>query len=484
MFSYTFRPPCRLRPLATTLVLLALVVLVSLTHAFPLRPTSPHKEKRSDLVCRAASWEDVVAFFVLNYIAHAATIRHFPGDSDATQFWYTLCALFVPFAGVWRACQSIAYARPFEKDPLERAKYAGALCLMETSGDTFLTELRGCRIIGKTPTKRDKDGFIHHCSLVDVDDGIDTRTVKKSTEKIHGASRELPFSVVPPNFIVTANCSTAHRVHLSTSNTLLKNATAVAQLLFACFTLYRTRGDQVENYGYAAFGFTVIPYAIMSLINLTANLLTPEYPTLFMVYSDRMEKEKIEFDGTVGTIVPKADTSENGRYDTLLFRGAHWKRGCCYGDVQIPQEYVGNSNGELRVEYSRWGRHRTIPSFEKSQRIRNYIAIAIGILAIVTPYVLISILSNGFQTGSISTPLQRGFVMSWLVFGQLFGAWFGFMGHDDSTEGSPFSTWDANHINIYGGILILILLAVVTPAVGGFVVVGLMIKQFGSCVLV
>jgi uncharacterized membrane protein len=88
-----------------------------------------------------------------------------------------------------------------------------------------------------------------------------------------------------------------------------------------------------------------------------------------------------------------------------------------------------------------FGRHEIIPTHEKTQRIRNYIAIAIGIVAVITPYVLIAILSHGYQTGNLSTPLQRGFVMSWLVVGQVCGAFYGLMGHWDSNNSTAFGAF-------------------------------------------
>jgi hypothetical protein len=84
--------------------------------------------------------------------------------------------------------------------------------------------------------------------------------------------------------------------------------------------------------------------------------------------------------------------------------------------IRIPEGYVEVSEGELEVEISGFGRHETIPIVGTLQRIRNLTAIALGTLALVTPYVFIAVFT-GFQTGSISTPQQRGFVISWLVTG-------------------------------------------------------------------
>jgi hypothetical protein len=85
---------------AAIIAMFALAVLVVLSHELPFQRPSSQNHKRSDVLCGAASWEDVVAFYLLNYIAHGATIRHFPGDSTKTQIWWTACALFFPFAGV------------------------------------------------------------------------------------------------------------------------------------------------------------------------------------------------------------------------------------------------------------------------------------------------------------------------------------------------------------------------------------------------
>jgi hypothetical protein len=481
-----------LRPRANVFYLLVgILSFLGLFHALPVASPDPYtKEKRSAVVCGAASWEDVVAFFLLNYVAHAATIHHFPGDSSSTQIWWTACVLFVPFAGVWRACQSIANARPFEKNPLERAKYAGALCTMISEPlRTDRTELRHCRLRGKLGTP-DEDGFVS-CVVRIAFDSL-SRTVTTDSEKIHGGTaRDGSLSIVPPSVKVVPNCDTP-KVQLSCSNGLLKSATAVVQVVFACLTLYRTKGDQVEMYGYAAFGLTVIPYATMSILNLTANLLTPEYPTLFMVQSDGMDKmqrghSKPQYDGTVGTIVP--ENAATGFYDMVSVRMTMTRpSGYFRAKVRIPEGYVGdNSDGEFEAAVSYFGRHETILTFDRSQRIRNLVAIAIGITALVTPYVLIAIFSHGFETGTLSTPLQRGFLMSWLVVGQVFGALSGWLGHNDSTAGNPFldmPAWRERDFTFFWSVVLPVLSVAIAPALGGFVVVGLMIKQFGSCVVV
>ena len=59
-------------------------------------------------------------------------------------------------------------------------------------------------------------------------------------------------------------------------------------MLYAAFTLYETRGDQIKRYGYPAFGLTVGPYLVMSLVNLINSILTPNYVAVYLVKTEVM----------------------------------------------------------------------------------------------------------------------------------------------------------------------------------------------------
>ena len=92
---------------------------------------------------------------------------------------------------------------------------------------------------------------------------------------------------------------------VSASHSFLKASIAVLQLLYAAFTLGRSFNGQIMEYGYASFGLTVTPYALMSLINLIGGLVTPTYPALYLIHSSVMEEAKMRgsmFDGLVGIL--------------------------------------------------------------------------------------------------------------------------------------------------------------------------------------
>ena len=60
-----------------------------------------------------------------------------------------------------------------------------------------------------------------------------------------------------------------------------------------------------SGHGYAAYQFTLIPYALMSFMNIVSSFLTPTYPAVYMVKSKIMEEAISRggrFDGTVGEL--------------------------------------------------------------------------------------------------------------------------------------------------------------------------------------
>jgi hypothetical protein len=90
---------------------------------------------------------------------------------------------------------------------------------------------------------------------------------------------------------------------------------------YAAYSVYRARGDQITVYGYAAFGLTVIPYITMSILNLVAQIVSDDYPMLYMIQSAEMD-EAIERGGTflgpVAKLEPWAGGLNNDGRATLI----------------------------------------------------------------------------------------------------------------------------------------------------------------------
>lgn len=72
-------------------------------------------------------------------------------------------------------------------------------------------------------------------------------------------------SLARPSFLGEREVSS---VDFSSYYSLSKSLVAILQLTYATYTLVQTKGDQIDRFGYAAFGLTVAPYLIVSFINL------------------------------------------------------------------------------------------------------------------------------------------------------------------------------------------------------------------------
>jgi hypothetical protein len=113
---------------------------------------------------------------------------------------------------------------------------------------------------------------------------------------------------------------------LCSNNNVVKVLIALAQVVYAITTLYRTRGDQITRFGYAAFGLTVIPYLFMSVMNLIGNLMRPDYPMLYLVESqdmvDAVVNQASALDNKASTVDEKIKPADQhalehqGAYDT------------------------------------------------------------------------------------------------------------------------------------------------------------------------
>lgn len=83
--------------------------------------------------------------------------------------------------------------------------------------------------------------------------------------------------------ITNLKCIKKTSAIVSCNRSITQPLAAIFQIIFAAKGLYDVRRTQVERYGYAAYSFTVIPYLLMSFLNLLAMICQPQYPTLYLV---------------------------------------------------------------------------------------------------------------------------------------------------------------------------------------------------------
>jgi hypothetical protein len=225
---------------------------------------------------------------------------------------------------------------------------------------------------------------------------------------------------------------------LASSYNFPKILISFIQAIWAIITLYRARGDQIQQYGYAAFGLTVAPYAFMSVMNIIGSLLNPDYPAIFLVRTPLMDQVESELGG-----------------------------GSDRGFFAAEVRYQAVERGD---------RPRYYPDEELDT---GAVAGGAGLWIGCIPLAIIGGLSRFHAQNS--SALQRGFTMSWVVLGIVGGSvvYLADRYTMDEEENEEFESFFGSFFLFR----ILITLLYGVAAIGGMVVVGLMIRDYGICTL-
>lgn len=86
-----------------------------------------------NMICTPTSWADIVSFFLGNYVAHAATVITFPGESALITTVNMTLAILFPSMGASRGMLAIIGRGALHTDPLKRALRSRALCMVVRS---------------------------------------------------------------------------------------------------------------------------------------------------------------------------------------------------------------------------------------------------------------------------------------------------------------------------------------------------------------
>jgi hypothetical protein len=251
-------------------------------------------------------------FYLGNYGAHAATLVTYPGESPIYDFAAIIYALFFPNTGIVRGLNAIFRHANFswgERTDLRAATRAGALCMVvrtsawrpkESNGPETSDQRQEEAHQGEEPKGRsvswkaiegtwckelprlwpyfdtslerpephkipngEGPGWKRHCARL-------WKWLTNMERKIHGTCI-LPdngfyaLAYVPRNAKVTIfqrhnGCREHVPVTLSSSYSAVRATIAVVQILYASATLYKaTKGPQIGQYGFTAFGLTPAP---------------------------------------------------------------------------------------------------------------------------------------------------------------------------------------------------------------------------------
>jgi hypothetical protein len=370
------------------------------------------------LLCKPAQWYEILAFFLTNYVAHAATVITSPGQHWTETLEISWLALLVPVSGIARAVSAVSEHSALEKAPIQQAARAGALCMVgrriTTVGDFKLT-------------KRDSREWwdANNLDYYDIGGPVDHFFQRRSVNGGYKLTDQYCLLIVPPKAPISASATSSKALHveLASSLNIAKLLISLAQTAFAIASIYRARSDQIERFGYAAFGLTVVPFGFMSIMNILGNCFQPEYPSMFLIRTPMMQ-----------------EAERNG----------------CYFE------------NELDVEISRGGSPTNVLNAWRHRL--NVQAFRGGVLAVIVLLPIIGGLS-GFRGGQ-STSIERGFTMAWLAVSLAFGPYMRL---------TQLALSDGPFTDRWGGLFSYLVMCG-APGIGGMVVVGKMIQKFGLCV--
>lgn len=559
-------------------------LLTCTTTALPLQnitlplPVGTSNHGTPGLLCTPTKWTDIILFYLFNYVAHAATVLARPGERSDDFVVSVIGSLLFPALGLYRGIEAILSRAVFVKnDELKKAARSGALCIVVRGKDWRPVD--GDKV-NNVVLRREKDekrsstqkGNIVGSKEGSCEDNFNTsfhvltysppwlqsrfRTpVYVQRQIIHG-TYELPqgyrFAIVPSDARYTAPASPNATLEVSAAHNMVKALIALVQSGYALSTLYRSRGDQIDQFGYAAFGLTVAPYAVMSVINLLGNLCRPEYASLYIVENSIMDEARRRggvFEGAVGRVAeestsvcgseladlddtenPCFPTNKDGKItvnfgisttpespakvastfslgprshvvkpvpnklnyvdtedDALLLvpccdpiaRGSTH----CAAEVDSPPTLYRLTSMSLSkpcwpLKHRDWVVNFTCstPSHSLRTQIVKYF---ITIVVALTPLTVYGSMSH-FKPGSIpltESSTWRAYTVQWLILGVICGIWW--VLDQELKDARLNRAWQVGPM-----LRACVYIVSASPAVGGFVVVGQMLSEYGVCIWV
>lgn len=275
-FPHLRMDPIR-RSLATSLLLFCFLLVPVLSA--PIRsPFGPEIAffYRTSVEC---AWH-LILFYVTNFIAHTASVPLTVEIEGPTQYrslsrgqfpWAALISLFLPFRALGRDILLIAQTR---KDSVESALAHGTLLVLARNEEWKPPMDREDQVFIKLPEHYEslpQDSNLPSAALTLLKDEGYVK-IKGHERLVHGEI-SIPdgYTLAAPKYIskstIYSTLKSTRKVYIHRPPEYLKILVSLVQMISAAFTLASTLDNQRSRYGYAAYGLSVFPYALMSLAN-------------------------------------------------------------------------------------------------------------------------------------------------------------------------------------------------------------------------
>lgn len=492
--------------------------------------TSDHGDPH--IICTPTHASDVLLFFVTNYFAHAGTIQASPGQPTMSLVLEMAVALLFPVSGCLKAMRAINRRAIFCKTPLATAVRAGAVCEVvrimswrPQPGETISMSLYE-RLDNPWATTHSDNTAVSgtatgHASRfrrpLDISAespirwGLECFLPAKGKNSMAGrrvyGKCDLPegyaLRLLPKDAPVTPGTE-ASLFALSTTSSFSQGFIAMLQLLFASYTLAKTDRNQLSRYGYAAYGLTVLPFLMMSFLNLLSSLLNPAYHYVYLIDSETLWEARLRggsFEGMVGHLGEPAEAPSSFFVqfaDAQIEGSIRVKpiddRGKKAMDLMLgPLPDSGYTcdladSGSIKALLTRqlW----LTPGVASETQLRWQ-----GVLALFlmwTPFAIVGVLSK-FDSGA-STVAERVFTMAWLIcdlgggitfamvsYLQMFGSRGIAAAHPPFLHHLLKVTFGVYAVVFVCVVTFVELLMVLCAPLGGYAMVGKMFVEYGTC---
>ncbi|KAI0728462.1 hypothetical protein C8Q72DRAFT_917675 [Fomitopsis betulina] len=256
----------------STVSVACLALLATPVVSASLVPTIPNYFCYGDAV---VAW-NLIVYFGTNYFLHAAAVLSSIDIGRYTER-LGLVSLFTPFFALARTIILIAEQIKCKGDDVRAALHHGAL-LVVVRGTNWEPSIEGEVIYARLPDNYEPETDNQTTqAFIAFDDRERNRYSRTDPNErlIHGIARPGPdYALAVPAHKAcieeimekyledTTDLKIHHPPGLT--NVLL----SIFQIIFASFTIYFTPSDQNPRWGYTAYGLSVFPYALMSVVNL------------------------------------------------------------------------------------------------------------------------------------------------------------------------------------------------------------------------
>ncbi|KZT07027.1 uncharacterized protein LAESUDRAFT_743071 [Laetiporus sulphureus 93-53] len=432
-------------------------------------------------------WKSLI-FFAMNYVAHAASVptsaevgrytrhvtlqRHFP--------WASIICLFLPFGGLARAILVTAQQLRWNGDDIRAALAHGALLVVART--ERWTPLRGVTetVFVRLPEDLWSSNKVYAFFELETEDEahweIDhhDHAVYGDVSLPEGYTLAAPANKSFTENIIRESLEDTGTAVIPRSQSLLKMVASLIQIVSASITLYLSSGNQLARWGYAAYGLTVFPYALMSFMKMIYARLVGDYNCGHVLRTPILEEAERREGGFPVSIrdlkafahsgyVPaelllKDANPDTGEPAILLINTEEFEdkelkfSSCPIHDAHkiliSPITHNGPAPEDKLQEC------RSLPWWETASIVTAFL------IVMILPYILIYSLT-GFQAAA-STVAERAWMTAWL---------------------------SANQASLEGGVIpkevqALCVAALCAPAIGGMVMVfGMFLEGngFGVC---